>query len=465
MKNISFLYLFISFASFSQNMPNNILSLEESLGYIKKYHPIIKQAKLIVNTNQAKLLKARGSFDPKIEVDYSNKNFKNTEYYKTLVSSFKIPTWYGIELKGSYENNSGKYLNNQYKTPKNGLYNVGLSVPLAKNLFINKRMATLKKAKIYTKQSGLEQQLLVNTILFDAISAYLNWTQYYQQYSVFKNYYANAIIRHNNVIKSFKTGDKARIDTIETHINLGNRKLDLEKAHIKHLKSKVAFSNYLWINNNIPMELKNNMIPDTTTFSKIDNLLKTAKINFDENDLKQHPKLKLLALKKNNLQINKRLKINNLLPKVDFQYNLLSSEVNNFDSFNASNYKNSLQISVPLFLRKSRGDLKIAKIKLQDLDFEIASTKIILQNKIKATKQEIVSYQKQHNILTNLVSNYKTIVKSEERKFSLGESSLFLINYREVKLIEMNLKAIKNEYEYTKTKSKLLKLLGKLTNI
>ncbi len=465
MKNISFLYLFISFVSFSQNMPNNILSLEESLGYIKKYHPIIKQAKLIVNTNQAKLLKARGSFDPKIEVDYSNKKIKNTEYYKTLVSSFKIPTWYGIELKGSYENNSGKYLNNQYKTPKNGLYNVGVSVPLARNLFINKRMATLKKAKIYTKQSGLEQQLLVNTILFDAISAYLNWTQYYQQYNVFKNYYANANIRHNNVIKNFKAGDKAAVDTLETSINLENRKLDLEKARIKHLKSKLAFSNYLWINNNIPMELKNNMIPDITTFSKVDKLLKITEIDVDKNDLEQHPKLKLLALKKNNLQINKRLKINNLLPKVDFQYNLLSSEVNNFDSFNASNYKNSLQVSVPLFLRKSRGELKIAKIKLQDLDFEISSTKIILQNKIKATKQEIVSYQKQHNILTNLVSNYKTIVKSEERKFSLGESSLFLINYREVKLIETNLKAIKNEYEYAKTKSKLLKLLGKLTNI
>ncbi len=465
MKNISFLYLFISFVSFSQNMPNNILSLEESLGYIKKYHPIIKQAKLIVNTNQAKLLKARGSFDPKIEVDYSNKKFKNTEYYKTLVSSFKIPTWYGIELKGSYENNSGKYLNNQYKTPKNGLYNVGVSVPLARNLFINKRMATLKKAKIYTKQSGLEQQLLVNTILFDAISAYLNWTQYYQQYNVFKNYYANANIRHNNVIKNFKAGDKAAVDTLETSINLENRKLDLEKARIKHLKSKLAFSNYLWINNNIPMELKNNMIPDITTFSKVDKLLKITEIDVDKNDLEQHPKLKLLALKKNNLQINKRLKINNLLPKVDFQYNLLSSEVNNFDSFNASNYKNSLQVSVPLFLRKSRGELKIAKIKLQDLDFEISSTKIILQNKIKATKQEIVSYQKQQNILKNLVNNYKTIVKSEERKFSLGESSLFLINYREVKLIETNLKAIKNEYEYAKTKSKLLKLLGKLTNI
>lgn len=465
MKKLSFLYLLISFASFSQNKPTNTLSLEESLGYVKKYHPIIKQAKLILNINEAKLLKARGAFDPKIEVNYNNKDFKNTDYYKTLVSSFKIPTWYGIELKASYENNSGQFLNPQFKTPKNGLYNLGVSIPLARNLFINKRMATLKKAKIYTAQSELEKQLLVNSILFDAISSYLNWTQYYQQYTVFKNYYSNADIRLKNVIKNFNAGDKAAIDTLEASINLKNRKLDLEKANIKYIKSKLAFSNYLWINNNIPMELKEEMIPDINTFSKIDSILKTPVNQISGDNFNDHPKLKLLELKKKNLQINKRLKVNNLLPKINFQYNLLASKVNNLDAFNTSNYKNSLQVSLPLFLRKSRGNLKLAKLKLQDLDFEISSTKIILQNKINATKQEISSYERQNSILKKLVNDYKTIVKSEERKFNLGEGSLFLVNYREVKLIETNLKEIKNKYEYAKTKSKLIQLLAKLNNL
>ncbi|PKH50960.1 transporter [Tenacibaculum sp. Bg11-29] len=465
MKKLPFLYLLISFVSFSQNKQTNILSLEESLGYVKKYHPVIKQAKLITNTNEAKLMKARGAFDPKIEVDYNRKEFKNTDYYKKLISTFKIPTWYGIELKASYENNSGQYLNPQFKTPKNGLYNVGVSIPLARNLFINKRMATLKQAKLYTKQGELEQQLLVNTVLFNAISSYLNWIQYYQQYAVYKNYYANADVRLKNVVKNFKAGDKAAVDTLEASINLKNRKLDLEKAFIKQLKSKLEFSNYLWINDNIPMELKEEMIPDTTTFSKIDSILKTSTNHIIQNNFDNHPKLKLLELKKKKLQINKRLKINNLLPKIDFQHNFLASKVNNLDAFNVANYKNSLQVSVPLFLRKSRGDLKLAKLKLQDLDFEINATKIVLQNKITATKQEITSYQKQNTILKNLVSDYKIIVKSEERKFYLGESSLFLINYREVKLIESNLKSIKNQYEYAKTKSKLVQLLGKLNNL
>ena len=339
MKNLLILYLLISFASFSQNKPTNMLSLEESLGYVKKYHPVIKQAKLITNINEAKLMKARGAFDPKIEVDYNRKEFKNTDYYKKLNTSFKIPIWYGIELKASYENNSGQYLNPQFKTPKNGLYNVGVSIPLARNLFINKRMATLKQAKLYVKQGDLEQQLLVNSVLFNAISSYLNWVQYYQQSTIYKIYLANADVRLKNIIKSFKAGDKAAVDTLEASINLKNRKLDLEKSRIKHLKSKLDFSNYLWINNNIPMELKEEMAPDTSTFSKIDSILKTSTNHIVQSDFDNHPKLKLLELKKKNLQINKRLKINNLLPKIDFQHNFLASKVNNLDAFNVANYK------------------------------------------------------------------------------------------------------------------------------
>ena len=118
-------------------------------------------------------------------------------------------------------------------------------------------------------------------------------------------------------------------------------------------------------------------------------------------------------------------------------------------------------------VRVEDGD-KWAEIEPYDgfhIDFEIASTRVSLQNKITATEQEITSYKKQNDILKKLVNDYHTLVKSEERKFTLGESSIFLINYREVKLIESKLKEIKNEHEYAKTKGKLIKLLGKLNSL
>ena len=107
MKN-TILYIFcclVSTSVFSQSLDNSVMTLDEYLGFVKNFHPIVKQANLDIDESQAKLLKARGAFDPKLEVDFDRKKFKGTEYYDKLNATFKIPTWYGIEFKGNFENN------------------------------------------------------------------------------------------------------------------------------------------------------------------------------------------------------------------------------------------------------------------------------------------------------------------------------------------------------------------------
>ena len=84
-----------------------VLNFKEYLGYVKKYHPVAKQAQLTIAIGQANLMKARGGFDPKIEVDYERKEFKGIDYWDRLNATFKIPTWFGIELKGNLEQNQG----------------------------------------------------------------------------------------------------------------------------------------------------------------------------------------------------------------------------------------------------------------------------------------------------------------------------------------------------------------------
>ena len=91
---------------FSQEAPEEVLNFEEYLGLVKQFHPLAKQADLTLKAGEAQLLKARGAFDPRIEVDYDRKKFKNTEYFDRLDAAFKIPTWYGIELKANFEENS-----------------------------------------------------------------------------------------------------------------------------------------------------------------------------------------------------------------------------------------------------------------------------------------------------------------------------------------------------------------------
>ena len=456
-KYITLLFLLIFWQQNAQDGLLNKMTLSEYLGYVKNYHPIVKQANLVINTSEAKLLKARGAFDPKIEVDFSKKLFKETKYYNKLNGAFKIPTWYGVEFKANFDKNEGLYLNNEENLPLDGLYSAGISISLAKGFLTNKRMATLKQAKYFVNQAKEDQQILVNKILYDASLSYFNWLKTYNEKRVYASFLNNAKVRFKGTRRAFQEGEKPAIDTLEAGITLNSRRLNLEKANIKLIKSSLALSNYLWLNENTPIELKENIIPDLQTFSAIDKTFNIALFNNANFDIERHPKIKSLGFKIQSLDIDKRLKKNNLLPKVDVQYNFLSANGAQINSFTNNNYKAGLNLSMPIFIRKERGDLKLARIKLEDKKLENTTAKVIIKNKINAIQQELASYLLQTNFTFKIVRDYAVLLKAEERKFFLGESSLFLVNYREEKYIDSKLKAINLQNSFFKAKASLFK--------
>lgn len=456
-KNILILFLLMFAKLSSQEKDESVMTLSEYLGYVKAYHPIVKQANLIINNSEAKLLKARGAFDPKIEVDFNKKQFKEKEYYNKLNAAFKIPTYYGVEFKANFENNDGIYLNPESNVPTNGLYAAGISASLLNGLLINKRMASLKQARFFVNQAKEDQQILVNEILYNASLTYFNWLKNYNEKRIYQDFLENAKMRFEGTKKAFFLGDKPAIDTLEAGINLNNRKLNLEKARIKLVKSSLELSNFLWLKDNTPVELQNNIVPDIKTINTIDTTFNIALFNNVNFDINNHPKIKSLEFKIKSLNIYRKLKTNNLLPKLDIQYNFLTQTPRQGNSLNIENYKAGINFKFPLFLRKERGDLKLAKVKLEDAKYENEIAKVSIKNKVNALQQELTSFKIQSNYIANIERDYNTLLKAENRKFFLGESSLFLVNYREVKLIETKLKAIDLENKFFKSKASLFK--------
>ena len=150
---------------------------------------------------------------------------------------------------------------------------------------------------------------------------------------------------------------------------------------------------------------------------------------------------------------------------INLEYNFLTETPDQTNSLNTDDYKSGLSVSLPLFLRKERGDLKLARIKQRDAEFEIDATRVTLQNKIRSIKQELASYVTQTEITTEMVSDYQRMLQAEERKFQLGESSLFLVNSRESKLIDGQLKAIELQNKFFNTKAKLFNSLAVNPNL
>ncbi|MCZ8198235.1 MAG: TolC family protein [Flavobacterium sp.] len=453
--------VFLFFCSFVFGQEKNLqeLTYNEYLGYVKKYHPMVKSANLEVNSAQANLMMARGGFDPKIKVDFDKKQFKDTEYYSLLNSSFKIPTWYGIEVKAGFDNSEGVYLNPQNTLPNQGLTSLGITVPLGQGLLINQRMADLRKAKIQIQLSQAERKLQAIEVLYNASVAYFNWKRNYSEVQLYTEYLQNAEIRFKGVSSLIKNGDKPAIDSVEAGIIVRNRKLSLEDSQLKLAKAKLELSNFLWLENNVPLELQDTIIPEIKLENTIKETLKTNELLVETISIENHPKINSLQSKLDILEVERKLKANSLLPKIDLGYHYLS-EPNYWNDTNFNNYKVGMNFSFPLFLRKERGGLQLAKFKIQDTKYSLDLERVQLKNKINAQQTEINSLERQRKLISDLVKDYNTMLTSEERLFSFGESSIFLINSRENNLVSSQLSELSLENRYLISNAELFKIMA-----
>ncbi|MFD2432327.1 TolC family protein [Mesonia maritima] len=148
-----------------------------------------------------------------------------------------------------------------------------------------------------------------------------------------------------------------------------------------------------------------------------------------------------------------------MLPNINVEYNFLTEEVDQPRYLNTNDFKAAINVSFPLFLRKERGELRLAKVKRENTNYKLSQKEWNLTNKIKAIEREIISLQEQLSIIENIIEENKIMVDAEKRLFDLGESSIFLINTRENKLIDAQLKQNKLQNDYYNAIAKLFENL------
>lgn len=443
--------LILPLALFAQRDSSKVFTQTELLWYVKKYHPVAMQSNLLLKQGAATVRQARGAFDPYVFSNMSQKQYDDKVYYSNLGSGLKIPTWYGVELKTGVDNNSGVYLNPENNVPASGLWYGGISVPLGQGLFIDKRRATLRQAQIFENSTVAEQQNVLNNLYFDATKAYWKWQKAWSQYQVYEEALELAQTRFKAVRQSFVFGDKPAIDTLEAFIQVQNRTLSRNQYKLAYQNLTLELSNFLWFENNTPLELTNELRPPLQNELSLGELVPQDTLQQLLVDLPfEHPEMKLYAFKLSSLDIDRRLKLEGLKPKANVNYNMLNEPIGTdvLNGISQQNYKWGFEFSFPLFLRKQRGDLQLTNIKINDAQFGQQQKSLELQNKLKAYYNQQLNLKQQVELYQDAVVNYGRLLQGERQKFNTGESSLFLINSREKNLIEARLQLIRLMSEF-----------------
>jgi hypothetical protein len=165
------------------------------------------------------------------------------------------------------------------------------------------------------------------------------------------------------------------------------------------------------LDNNVPLELQDDVFPENKLEQTISETLKTNELLSENISIENHPKINSLENKLAILEVDRKLKANSLLPKMDVGYHYLS-EPNYWNDTNFNNYKVGINFSFPLFLRKERGSLQLAKFKIQDAQLSLNFERLQLKNKINAQQTELESITKQRKI----ISEESTVAGQAARK-------------------------------------------------
>ncbi|MFZ9660912.1 MAG: TolC family protein [Chitinophagaceae bacterium] len=443
--NIFLISLLYSFNVIQKEDSLKVLSEASFISIVRNYHPVVKQSDLIVERAKAELTTARAGFDPYAVISNDKKTFDGKNYYDYSNASVKIPTWYGIEVKAGLEENLGNLLNPEYTTGQSNY--LGISIPLIKNLVIDKRRATLQQAKIIKEQSQAEKLVIINDLINDAYISYWNCVKEYEIYALYNEIIALNQQRLQLIINTYIQGDRPAIDTVEALAQIQTLQLNRQQAWMKYIAATLDLSGFLWNGNGNPIYIDDMVIPDQVWAKNNPASLSNPNLNdLMTGAMTNHPKLKGLEYKKNTLYVEKKLKFQELLPSLDIKYNLLGkgyfqSNFNNSVLF-SNNYKYGFDFSLPLRLSKGRGEYQEAKIKIRENEIQRMQLELSISNKIKYYFNEILNLRKQYDLAKNSADNYQKLLTAELTRFQIGESSMFLINSRENKYLEMKQKLI-----------------------
>lgn len=443
------------------SLPSQInikLSYESFVESVLANNPLSKKADNIKKYGDLQYKAAKGNYDPTLNGSFENKYFNNTNYYSVLSSELKQPIYTSQFLKLGYEYGTGTNINPELSTSNYGLSYLGLEVGLLQGLVIDSRRASLLKSKEYVNYYDAERESQLNSLLYQSSQKYFEWL-YSCNVIKLNEYFMNlANQRLKGIASLSESGERASIDTVEAAIYYQTRSLDFQNALIDNQRLSNDLSIYFLPNttgDNSIVYQPNDSLP--LYFEAMKNTM-VQKLYYDSVN---NPIIDKYRSFQNVLEIDKRLKKEMIKPRFNVNYNLLS---NNKTSVNpilsSNNYKWGANISFPLFLRNPRNEYKMSKLNAENNNLELTNANNEINYKINTLKQNLKIIGDQLMNAEKSARYSKQLVEAEKLKFLNGESSLFMLNTREGKWLETELKLIEYKLKFIKTILGLIYLNG-----
>lgn len=420
-------------------------------------HPLVKQTRLLSETAQQEVRLARGAFDPKLEATWSEKEYKEVDYYKKASASLTIPTWFPIDPKLGIEQNEGTYINPESSISGADNYRqwvTGIRLPVGRGLLTDERRAAVKQAQLFTDLAEAEQVKLINKILLEAAKEYWQWYYAYYAYRLLSSNTRIAEEVYRRVALNATLGEASAIDTVQAKITVQQRQIERQEALLAFLNSSIRVSNYLWDGDGQPAQLGIRVVPVLSADDVMLSAQTLSELKFMARQ--NHPELLKLNAKLGQLDVERKLAAEYMKPRFDLKYGFINQPIAPDGSLKpfslGTDYTWGFDFSIPLLLRKERAKLGQTRIKIRGTQLERSQAEREIINQVEQVYNELINTQRILDQQLSMVRNYERLLQAELTNLELGESDLFKINVQQEKLIHTQTKWLKLKADYEKAR-------------
>lgn len=458
-----FLLPLLFFVLKKQGQERIIFNYENYIENIIKNNPVSLVGENTGTYGRLKYKAARGNYDPMISGTIQQKQLNNVHYYTAVQGEVKQPLFTSQYLKLGYEYGQGSFINPEHYTSSSyGLPYVGIEVGLLQGMLFDKRRAEVLNARHQVNYYEAERKILINELLYESSIAYFDWLFSKRQYNLFNYFYSLAQQRFDAAVELAKYGERPAIDTLEADILLQSRLLDMRTAEIENTKQFAQINSYNWNSATEASRLNKELLITDSLEAYFDRVKEKIIAQYAA-DVQTNPLIQQYQAKKNMLEVDQKLKRELIKPKLDVNYNFLSYNTGSLNpDFRSNNYKWGASLSFPLLLRTSRNEYKMASLNTQNTSLELGNKSNELRIKQDLLKQNIRILSEQLQNADKTARYSKQLLEAEKLKFANGESSLFMINTRENKWLESELKLAEYKLKFIKTLLNMIYLNGNL---
>lgn len=418
------------------------LTLEDVENAAVQAFPTLLAAEQRRLSTEGDLLAAEGGFDTQLKSQARwsiDGLFQNQNYDVNL----EQPTaFFGTTFFGGYRRGTGTYpvYEGKSQTANDGEWRVGVNVPLWRNRDIDRRRASLKQAELARLIAGHDVEQALLQVRQQAAYRYWDWVLAGQRLKLAEKLLAIAEARNQGIAERAAQGDIPQFEAVENQRVIIERRERKVAAQRLLEQSAIQLSLYWRDHEGEPVMPEPNRLPDG-----FPNQEPSIELDF-EHALSiahgQRPELNKLGLQQQQTETELAFHKNQQAPGIDFSVQSAfdtgtfvpespgSSSINR--SINRNEIYLGLNIDIPLQQRVAKGRAQSAAANLRRLQLE----RKLAENQITAEMKDVFSKldaARQRLVLSKAqLETAKALQEGEQQRFDLGESTLLVVNLREI---------------------------------